>query len=59
MYISRPTDWPDGTKLDIFYAPAIVSASFPPMLVEIQHTIKQTLIDRLLSYLLYIKKEYK
>ncbi|KAI9364645.1 hypothetical protein BD770DRAFT_439539 [Pilaira anomala] len=35
------SEWPYGTKSDILYAPAIVSASFPPILVEIQHTIDQ------------------
>ncbi|KAG2233307.1 hypothetical protein BDF21DRAFT_466742 [Thamnidium elegans] len=49
VYTSRPTDWPDGTKSDVLYAPSVVSTSFPPMLVEIQHTIDQTFIDRLLN----------
>ncbi|KAG1167589.1 hypothetical protein G6F46_011503 [Rhizopus delemar] len=58
-YIARPTEWPDGSKSDILYAPSIVSASLPPVLVEIQFNINQNFIDRLLIYSSNVKKEFK
>ncbi|KAI9020017.1 hypothetical protein CLU79DRAFT_704465, partial [Phycomyces nitens] len=59
LYTPRPTEWPDGTKSDVLYAPSVVSADFPPMLIEIQRTIDQAFIDRLLNYSLNVKNEYE
>ncbi|KAI8646734.1 hypothetical protein BD408DRAFT_409651 [Parasitella parasitica] len=35
----NPQAGQNGIKSDVIYAPSIVSASFPPMLVEIHHTV--------------------
>ncbi|RCH92687.1 hypothetical protein CU098_004104, partial [Rhizopus stolonifer] len=59
LYISRPTEWPDGSQSDVLHAPTIASDDLPPVLVEIQRDINHNFIDRLIGYSLHVKKEYK
>ncbi|KAI7884495.1 uncharacterized protein EV154DRAFT_28027 [Mucor mucedo] len=39
MYSPRPTEWADGSKSDVVYVSNVSSTSFPPILIEVQHTI--------------------
>lgn len=59
MYSPRPTEWAGGSKSDIIYVSNISSTSFPPILIEVQHTITPEFIDRLINYFLSVKKCFK
>lgn len=59
MYSPRPTEWAGGSKSDIVYVSNVSSTSFPPILIEVQHTITPEFIDRLINYSLSVKKCFK
>ncbi|KAI8346383.1 hypothetical protein EDC96DRAFT_547458 [Choanephora cucurbitarum] len=48
MYSPRPTEWAGGSKSDIVYVFHVSSNNFPPILMEVQHTITPEFIDCLI-----------
>ncbi|KAI8389468.1 hypothetical protein BD560DRAFT_481002 [Blakeslea trispora] len=59
IYSARPTEWAGRSKSDVVYAANVSSASLPPILIEVQHTITSEFIDRLINYSLSVKKCFK
>ncbi|KAI9344133.1 hypothetical protein BD770DRAFT_301271, partial [Pilaira anomala] len=58
-YSPWPTEWPNGTILDILYLPITqLNGSFPPILVEIQHTVNDDFILRLMSSAISVYRQY-
>ncbi|KAI8378879.1 hypothetical protein EDC96DRAFT_561634 [Choanephora cucurbitarum] len=58
QYANRSTEWPSGQCSDVLFAPIEVTASLPPILVEVQNTIDLKFIQRVIGYCLVIKKEH-
>ncbi|KAI9364556.1 hypothetical protein BD770DRAFT_378371 [Pilaira anomala] len=50
-YHTVSTEWSDGTKSDVLYVPTEVSEDQPPILIEIQNTVDQTFMIRLIQKL--------
>ncbi|KAI8637098.1 hypothetical protein BD408DRAFT_486451 [Parasitella parasitica] len=50
LYHSASTEWSDGTKSDVLYVPAEVNNDQPPILIEIQNSVDQAFMIRLIQY---------
>ncbi|KAG1277496.1 hypothetical protein G6F66_012278 [Rhizopus arrhizus] len=50
LYHSASTEWSDGTKSDVLYVPTEVSDDQPPILIEIQNSVDQAFMIRLIQY---------
>lgn len=58
-YSPWPTEWPNRTISDILYLPiSQQNGSFPPILVEIQHTVDNDFILRLMSHAISLYRQY-
>ncbi|KAG0862805.1 hypothetical protein G6F16_012265 [Rhizopus arrhizus] len=50
LYHSASTEWSDGTKSDVLYVPTEVNNDQPPILIEIQNSVDQAFMIRLIQY---------
>ncbi|KAG0163382.1 hypothetical protein DFQ28_003767 [Apophysomyces sp. BC1034] len=59
-YTSTHTRFPDGSECDVLYVPRSAdNGSLPPILLEIQHTVTQEFMSRVILYSLNVFREYK
>ncbi|CDH58732.1 hypothetical protein RO3G_17231 [Lichtheimia corymbifera JMRC:FSU:9682] len=58
-YTSAETEWHDASRSDILYKPRFpMQKSLPPVLLELQHTVNESFMQRLLSYSLNALRIY-
>ncbi|KAI9274366.1 hypothetical protein BDA99DRAFT_424881, partial [Phascolomyces articulosus] len=59
QYTTKPTEWPNFTKSDVLYCPAIklITKDLPPILIEVQHTANMSFFRRLMKYSLSIRDQ--
>ncbi|KAG2197611.1 hypothetical protein INT47_006674 [Mucor saturninus] len=50
LYHSASTEWSDETKSDILYVPTEANNDQPPILIEIQNSVNQAFMIRLIQY---------
>lgn len=59
IFRSAWTEWPDGTYSDVLYVPGRVTEDRPPVLVEIQDTVDQAFMLRLIQHCTLVVERYK
>ncbi|KAI9485850.1 MAG: hypothetical protein EXX96DRAFT_546724 [Benjaminiella poitrasii] len=58
-YSPWPTEWPNRTISDVLYLPnSPQDDSFPPILVEAQHTVDNDFVLRIMSYAISIYRQH-
>ncbi|KAI8338225.1 hypothetical protein BC941DRAFT_34850 [Chlamydoabsidia padenii] len=55
-YKPGPTEWCNGSQSDVVYLPE--SSALPPILIEIQHTVNNAFLRRLMTYALSSIRQY-
>ncbi|KAG2224029.1 hypothetical protein INT45_009615 [Circinella minor] len=58
-YLPRPTEWPNCTISDVLYLPNSPNqGNFPPILIEVQHTVDNDFVLRLMTYAISVYRQY-
>lgn len=58
-YVISNTEYGDKNRSDIIYTPTLPESNFPPILIEIQKTVDQLFMSRLLTYSCNLFRHYK
>lgn len=54
-----PTEWSDGTRSDVVYIPRLsISKSLPPFLIEVQRTVRESFMQRVIHYCIHINRAF-
>lgn len=58
-YTDAATEWKNGTRCDVLYVPRLAIQKFlPPILIEIQRTVNEPFMRRLIQYSLNVTSTY-
>ncbi|KAI9490306.1 hypothetical protein BDB00DRAFT_769137 [Zychaea mexicana] len=58
QYSPWPTEWVDGNRSDVLYIPNTHNDELHPIIVEVQHTVNNDFILRLMSYAISAYREH-